>query len=238
MIPWLHPTRHEFPPVETALESPNGLLAAGGDLSPQRIITAYRNGIFPWYNADEPILWWSPNPRCVLFPEEIHISRSLRKKLRRGDFQVSFDQAFAQVIDACAAPRMYAKDTWIGRDIKTAYCSLHHMGVAHSVEVWEGEELVGGLYGLAMGRIFFGESMFSRRRDASKISFAHLVEHLKNWGYDLIDCQVYNDHLASLGAREIPRTEFIRLLSNLLEPERTHEWNATQIYRSEGGEHE
>lgn len=235
MIPWLHPTRHEFPPVNKALESPNGLLAAGGDLSPHRILTAYRNGIFPWYNADEPILWWSPNPRCVLFPDEIHISRSLRKTLRRGQFQVTFDQSFSQVIDACASPRQYSEDTWIGRDIKTAYLSLHHMGVAHSVEVWEQGELVGGLYGLAMGRVFFGESMFSRRTNASKIGFAHLVEHLKNWGYDLIDCQVYNDHLASLGAREIPRDEFILLLSELLEPGTPHEWNATQMNQNEGG---
>ncbi|TCK09383.1 leucyl/phenylalanyl-tRNA--protein transferase [Marinobacterium mangrovicola] len=238
MIPWLHPTRHEFPPVDQALESPNGLLAAGGDLSPHRILNAYRNGIFPWYNADEPILWWSPNPRCVLFPEEIHISRSLRKKIRRGEFKVTFDHSFAQVIDACAAPRQYSEDTWIGRDIKNAYISLHRMGIAHSVEVWESEELVGGLYGLAMGKIFFGESMFSRRTDASKIGFAHLVEHLKNWGYDLIDCQVYNDHLASLGAREIPREEFILLLNKLLEPGTPHEWNATQIYQNKGGEHE
>ncbi|WP_432694965.1 leucyl/phenylalanyl-tRNA--protein transferase [Marinobacterium sp. YM272] len=232
MIPWLHPKRHDFPPVDQALESPDGLLAAGGDLSPGRIIAAYRQGIFPWYNPDEPILWWSPNPRCVLFPQEIHISRSLRKTLRKTAFKITFDQQFDAVINACAAPRSYAKETWISQDMKAAYSALHQLGVAHSVEVWENDTLIGGLYGLAMGRVFFGESMFSRRTDASKIAFANLVEHLVEWGYDLIDCQVYNDHLASLGAREIPRSLFIDLLGKLLVDRPAHEWTATRRFQS------
>lgn len=234
MIPWLHPKRLVFPPVNQALKSPNGLLAAGGDLSPQRIVAAYRNGIFPWYNADEPILWWSPDPRCVLFPNEFHASRSLRKSLRKSRFRVTFDQQFDAVINACAAPRSYADETWISQDMKAAYSALHQMGFAHSVEIWENEELVGGLYGLAMGRVFFGESMFSTRTDASKIAFAHLVDHLTNWGYDLIDCQVYNDHLASLGAREIPRSKFLELLEQLLQHQPAHEWTATPCVQSEG----
>lgn len=234
MIPWLHPSRLEFPPVGTALEEPNGLLAAGGDLRPERIVTAYRRGIFPWFNDDEPILWWSPDPRCVLIPSELHISRSLRKTLRRSDYRVSFDTAFEQVITACASPRSYSQGTWISPAMQHAYTELFHLGYAHSVEVWVDDQLVGGLYGLAMGGIFFGESMFSRRTDASKIAFAHLVEHLKNRGYALIDCQVYNDHLASLGAREIPREEFIGQLNSLLALNPEHEWRAAPCFQSEG----
>ncbi|MBV1786603.1 leucyl/phenylalanyl-tRNA--protein transferase [Marinobacterium sp. D7] len=232
MIPWLHPLRLEFPPVDTALDEPNGLLAAGGDLRPARILAAYRRGIFPWYNDDEPILWWSPEPRCVLPPSQLHISRSLRKTLRKPNYRVSFDTAFQQVIEACAAPRSYSQGTWISPAMQRAYIELHELGYGHSVEVWMDDELVGGLYGLAIGSVFFGESMFSRRTDASKIAFAHLVEHLKNWGYDLIDCQVYNDHLASLGAQEIPRAEFVDLLTKLLERHPEHKWHATPSFQT------
>ena len=226
MIPWLHPLRLEFPPVESALREPDGLLAAGGDLSAERILAAYRQGIFPWFNPDEPILWWSPDPRCVLFPERLHVSRSLRKALRKQAFRVTFDSAFEQVIAACAAPRAYAKGTWISPEMQRAYCRLHWLGHAHSVEVWQGEELVGGLYGLALGGIFFGESMFSNQSNASKIGFVHLVEHLKKWGYALIDCQVYSDHLASLGADEIPRAEFMARLQAGLTLSPVHRWQS------------
>jgi len=233
MIPWLHPVRLEFPPVHTALDEPNGLLAAGGDLRPERILAAYHHGIFPWFNDDEPILWWSPEPRCVLIPSELHISRSLRKVLRKADYRVSFDTAFERVIEACAAPRSYSDSTWISPTMRRAYIELHRLGHGHSVEVWMEGELAGGLYGLAIGGVFFGESMFSRRTNASKIAFAHLVEHLKIWGYALIDCQVYNEHLASLGAREIPRADFIKQLSALLALTPRHEWQATHCFQVE-----
>lgn len=233
MIPWLHPLRLEFPPVENALREPDGLLAAGGDLSAERILAAYRQGIFPWFNPDEPILWWSPDPRCVLFPERLHVSRSLRKALRKQAFRVTFDSAFEQVIAACAAPRAYAKGTWISPEMQRAYCRLHWLGHAHSVEVWQDSELIGGLYGLALGGIFFGESMFSNRPNASKIGFVHLVEHLKKWGYALIDCQVYSDHLASLGADEIPRAEFITRLQAGLTLNPVHRWQPEPLFQPE-----
>ncbi|MFN3919683.1 MAG: leucyl/phenylalanyl-tRNA--protein transferase [Methylohalobius sp.] len=206
---------YSFPPVEEALTEPNGLLAVGGDLSSTRLLAAYRHGIFPWYNRGEPILWWSPDPRLVLFPEKLKISRSLRKALHRGEFKVTFDQAFARVVDACAAPRKREKGTWITPEMKAAYCRLHELGHAHSVESWYHTELVGGLYGVAIGCVFFGESMFHRRTDASKVAFVALVESLKRWQYGLIDCQVRTDHLISLGAEEIPRQRFIRLLDEL-----------------------
>lgn len=224
MIPWLADNSLEFPPLGQALEEPNGLLAAGGDLSSERLLAAYRRGIFPWYNPGEPILWWSPDPRCVLLPESLHLSRSLRKRLRRQDYQVTFDQAFEAVVSACAAPRQKQAGTWISDDILTAYLNLHRQGVAHSIEVWIDDELAGGLYGLAIGAVFFGESMFARRRDASKIGFAWGVSQLKHWGYRLIDCQVYSDHLASLGAVEIPRSEFSRWLVNLCDHALEHDW--------------
>lgn len=211
-IPWLHPHRYEFPPPATALDEPEGLLAAGGDLSPARILAAYQQGIFPWFNPGEPILWWSPNPRTVLYPEQLHISRSLRKILRQGIYRVSLDTAFAQVMEACAQPRPGASGTWISQEIIAAYTQLHHQGVAHSVEVWRGETLVGGLYGIALGRMFFGESMFSRADNASKVGFAHLVRQLQLWNFPLIDCQVANEHLFSLGAVEISREAFQQML--------------------------
>jgi len=223
MIPWLAANNTRFPPVEHALDDPNGLLAAGGDLSPDRLLAAYRQGIFPWFNPGEPILWWSPDPRCILFPEDLHLSRSLRKRLRRQDYQVTFDQAFDEVIQACADIRSEKGGTWISQPMQIAYNELHRRGVAHSVEVWIEGELAGGLYGLAMGRMFFGESMFSRQRDASKIAFSHLAVQLQGWGFNLIDCQVYNPHLASLGATVIPRKAFSRLLhGNTDQPDQTH----------------
>lgn len=222
---WLDPKSNEFPPVSEALKDPNGLLAAGGDLSSARLLCAYRNGIFPWFDDNQPILWWSPNPRCVLFPERLHISRSLKKALKKQDYSVSFDRCFEAVIDACSAPRAACMETWITSDMKQAYLDLHHQGAAHSVEVWRGGNLIGGLYGLAMGRLFFGESMFSRERDASKIAFVHLVEQLRHWGYALIDCQVYSPHLATLGASKIPRSEFLRILNREVAADVEHTWH-------------
>ncbi|MBU0498931.1 MAG: leucyl/phenylalanyl-tRNA--protein transferase [Gammaproteobacteria bacterium] len=203
-----------FPDPDEAELYPNGLLAVGGDLRPERLLSAYRRGIFPWYNADQPILWWSPDPRSVLFPERLHISRSLARRLRRCGFEILFDQDFEAVMDACAAPRDHQPGTWITTDMRRAYIELHHLGHAHSVEVRGGGELLGGLYGVSLGRVFFGESMFSRVDDASKIALTGLVHHLREWGYRFIDCQVRTDHLVSLGAEEIPRMEFNRLLDH------------------------
>lgn len=212
MIPWLQAS-DPFPPVEAALRAPNGLLAAGADLTPQRLLDAYARGIFPWFNPGEPILWWSPDPRMVLFPHEFRLSRSLRKRLRRHDYEIRFDTAFREVMLGCAAPRPGQQGTWITPQMIEAYTLLHTLGYAHSVETWMQGRLVGGLYGVAIGRVFYGESMFSRVSDASKIAFAHLVAQLFEWGYGLIDCQMSTRHLASLGAREIPRSEFIALLA-------------------------
>jgi leucyl/phenylalanyl-tRNA--protein transferase len=224
MIPWLADDSLAFPPLNQSLTEPNGLLAAGGDLSRERLLSAYRRGIFPWYNPGEPILWWSPDPRCVVLPDSVHLSRSLRKRLRREDYRVTLDQAFTAVVDACAAPRRDHQGTWISADIAAAYHNLHRHGIAHSVEVWCGDELIGGLYGLAIGSVFFGESMFSRQRDASKIGFAWCAAQLQRWGYQLIDCQVYNDHLASLGAIEIPRSDFAARLNTLCDRRLDHPW--------------
>ena len=199
-----------------ALRSPNGLLAAGGDLSSARLLEAYRHGIFPWFSEGEPILWWSPDPRMVLFPDEFKISHSLRKTLRNGRYEVRIDSAFEQVMRACAAPREGANGTWIHEEMIAAYCELHRLGYAHSVETWMDGELVGGLYGMALGRMFYGESMFSRRTDASKIALAHLAAQLEKWNFGMIDCQMNTPHLASLGAREIPRKEFIARLQDLI----------------------
>lgn len=211
---WLDPDTLEFPDPSFALEDPEGLVAVGGDLSPERILAAYRRGIFPWFNPGDPILWWSPDPRTVIFPNKFHPSKSLRKTLRQAIYRVTFDNCFEKVMRACAAPRSYADGTWISDDIIKGYCALHDRGFAHSVEVWRGTELVGGLYGIALGRVFFGESMFSKADNASKVGFAHLVRQLYLWNFQLIDCQVANDHLFSLGAIEIPREEFQQLLVN------------------------
>lgn len=226
MLTWLQRDSLDFPPLNKALREPNGLLAAGGDLRPERLIQAYRHGCFPWFQDGQPILWWSPDPRTVLLPDELHVSRSLAKVLRQGRYQVSFDQAFAEVIRACAAPRSYAAETWITSPMQDAYLELHRSGIAHSVEVWRDGELVGGLYGLAMGQLFFGESMFSRADNASKVGFATLVERLKVWGFVLIDCQMPTEHLLSLGARTISRDEFARYLSRHLDQPNRAEWVA------------
>ena len=216
MIPLLH-EHTPFPPLEQALRQPNGLLAAGGGLTPQRLLDAYRHGIFPWFGEGDPILWWSPDPRMVLFPVEFRISRTLRKTLAREIFEVRTDTVFGQVMRACAnAPREGQNGTWIGEEMIAAYTALHRMGHAHSVEAWQNGELVGGLYGLAIGRMFYGESMFSRRSDASKAALAHLIRQLERWGFGMIDCQMNTPHLASLGAREIPRKEFVNSLRELV----------------------
>ncbi|WFP50526.1 leucyl/phenylalanyl-tRNA--protein transferase [Methylomonas sp. EFPC3] len=204
-----------FPPLDKALKEPNGLLAFGGCLSPKRIVNAYRHGAFPWFNPGEPILWWSPDPRLVLFPEHLQVSRSLTKTLRKGRFEIRYDTAFKEVIAACAAPRSDSGGTWITEDMCRAYLTLHHLGIAHSCEAWLDGKLAGGLYGLAIGQVFFGESMFHRETDASKVAFVNLVERLSGWGYRLIDCQVRSEHLLSLGAEEIPRQRFAELLEQL-----------------------
>ena len=211
MIQLIHPFDDDtaFSDTEQAALDPNGLLAIGGQLSAKRLLMAYESGIFPWYNSDdEPILWWSPDPRLVLFPASIKISRSLRKTLKKTAFTITFDQAFEQVIDGCAAPRSDGEGTWITSSMRSAYLNLHQQGYAHSVECWSEQTLVGGLYGMAMGKVFFGESMFHQQPDASKIALVHLAEFLKSEQYVMIDCQVKTDHLISLGAEEIPRIAF------------------------------
>ncbi len=224
MIPWLT-TQDPFPPLASALCEPNGLLAAGADLSPQRLVAAYRRGIFPWFNPGEPILWWSPDPRMVLFPAELKVSRSLQKTLRRHAYGIRVDQAFREVMQGCAEPRDGHKGTWISPQMIAAYSELHRQGYAHSVETWIDGKLLGGLYGIALGRMFYGESMFSRERDASKIAFVHLVRQLARWGFGMIDCQMKTAHLASLGAREIARTEFGATLAELVNfPAMTGPW--------------
>lgn len=226
MLTWLQRDSLDFPPLNKALREPNGLLAAGGDLRPERLIQAYRHGCFPWFQDGQPILWWSPDPRTVLLPDQLHVSRSLGKVLRQGRYRVTFDQAFADVIRACAAPRSYAAETWITSPMQDAYLELHRRGIAHSVEVWRDNELIGGLYGLAMGQLFFGESMFSRADNASKVGFVTLVEHLKNWGFVLIDCQMPTEHLLSLGAQTISRREFAGYLSAHLDQSSLADWVA------------
>jgi len=221
MIPWL-PHEPVFPPIESALaepDGPNGLLAAGGDLSPQRLLAAYRQGIFPWFSAGDPILWWSPDPRMVLIPNELTIRNSLAKVLRNRPYEIRIDTAFAEVMTACAAPRNGQSGTWIVTEIQAAYFRLHQLGYAHSIETWIDGKLVGGLYGVAIGRAFFGESMFSRHKDASKIALAHLCALLQLKGFGIIDCQMETSHLASLGARPIPRSEFTARLAELVPAE-------------------
>lgn len=207
-----------FPDIEQALQEPDGLLAFGGDLTPERLLLAYRTGIFPWYNEGEPILWWSPDPRAVLFPKALHISRSLAKSLRNKNFKVSVNQAFNEVILACAEPRATQSSTqsgtWINSAMINAYQQLHHQGHAHSIEVWQQDKLVGGLYGIHIGQVFFGESMFSRQSDASKIALTYLVNDFHQGTLMMIDCQIGSDHLYRLGARNIPRQQFSQLLIN------------------------
>jgi leucyl/phenylalanyl-tRNA--protein transferase len=203
-----------FPDVSEAEKDPDGLLAVGGDLTPQRLIQAYQLGIFPWFSEGEPILWWSPDPRTVLYPKKIKISRSLRKAIRKKTFNITFDHDFDGVIHSCAAPREDSPGTWLVPEMIEAYRLQHQLGLAHSIEVWEDSELVGGLYGMAIGRVFFGESMFSRARDSSKIALVYLSKQLQAWEFEMIDCQVYTRHLASLGAEQIPRKQFCRDLQS------------------------
>ena len=205
-----------FPPVETALAEPNGLLAMGGDLSVERLLAAYRHGIFPWFNPGEPILWWSPDPRMVLVPGEIRVTRSLAKRMRNAGFEVRLDTAFVEVMRACAAPREGAGGTWISPAMVAAYTRLFDAGYAHSVETWHAGRLVGGLYGVAIGRMFYGESMFSREPDASKVALVRLARQLQQWNFGLIDCQMETPHLASLGAHTMPRAEFTARLAELV----------------------
>lgn len=224
MIPWLVADA-PFPPPEHALADPNGLLCAGGDLSPQRLLAAYRQGIFPWYSAGQPIFWWSPDPRMVLFPAEFRISRSLGKTLRAGRYELRLDSDFPAVIEACAHTwRPGQPGTWITPEMRRAYTRLFELGWAHSVETWVNGELAGGLYGLAIGRMFYGESMFARRTDASKIAAAHLARFLEGRGFGMIDCQMRTDHLASLGAREIPRGAFAARLAALIADAEPARW--------------
>jgi leucyl/phenylalanyl-tRNA--protein transferase len=214
----LHPDDETtpFPPASLAMREPNGLLAIGGSLTPARLKQAYRSGIFPWFSQGQEILWWSPDPRAVLFPEKIRISRSLRKSLRNNDLEVVFDRAFVDVMRACAAPRAGQPGTWITEDMIEAYATLHALGIAHSIEVYQAGRLVGGLYGVAMGTMFFGESMFSRQRDASKIALVWLSAQLRQWGYRAIDCQLPSAHLLGLGAQIMPRRDFLTLLNAAL----------------------
>jgi leucyl/phenylalanyl-tRNA--protein transferase len=224
MIRWLHPDE-PFPSVTAALADPNGLLAAGGELSSTRLIDAYRHGIFPWFNPGQPILWWSPDPRMVLFPSELKISRSLVKVLRNRDYQVRADTGFRAVMQACAEPRPEQDGTWISDEMIAAYCALHEQGFAHSVETWIDGELAGGLYGVALGRMFYGESMFTRAADASKIALVHLARQLARWQFGMIDCQMYTPHLASLGARAISRADFVHKLAQLVNyPDASGRW--------------
>lgn len=217
-----------FPPVEQALRDPDGLLAAGGDLSPERLKAAYRRGIFPWYSRGQPILWWSPDPRAVLAPSELKVSRSLRKSIRNAGFEVRFDTAFAQVIANCGDPKLRNQGTWIVPEMRAAYTNLHRLGLAHSVETWRDGELVGGLYGVALGRIFYGESMFSRATDASKVALHGLCDELIHRRFELIDCQMATAHLQSLGAKLVSRAEFTALLSaNAQPPDPAGSWTAS-----------
>jgi leucyl/phenylalanyl-tRNA---protein transferase len=215
MIPWLD-LRDPFPPVERALREPNGLLAAGGDLSPERLVDAYMRGIFPWFGEDDPLLWWSPDPRMVLFVGELHVARSLRRVIKSGQMTVTFDRAFSQVMAGCAEPRDDGPGTWITDEMLEAYSVLAKRGLAHSVETWSDGRLAGGLYGVAIGRMFYGESMFSRQSDASKIALVALTRQLERWGFAMIDCQMSTPHLASLGARDVPRAEFLERIRALV----------------------
>ena len=213
-LTWLDPhnDNQPFPHPDRALTEPDGLLAAGGNLTPRRLLRAYRMGIFPWYSADQPILWWSPDPRLVLLPECLKVSRSLRKTLRKGLLAITADTAFEQVVAACAGPRQGEPGTWITSEMFRAYCRLHRLGHAHSIETWQQGELVGGLYGVALGQVFYGESMFSWISDASKIALVALAAQLQRWEFAVIDCQVTTAHLLSMGAVDIPRSSFLQLL--------------------------
>ena len=224
------PRTYTFPPLEAA--SPEGLLAVGGDLNPDRLLSAYRQGVFPWFSDGQPILWWSPDPRAILYPADLHISRSLRKSLRTQGFEVTADRAFDDVIQRCAESRNAREGTWITSGMQEAYCTLHRMGYAHSVETWQNGQLVGGLYGLAIGKAFFGESMFSQITDASKTALVALSVSLSAGGYHFIDCQVVSEHLNSLGAKAVPRYRFSSELKQAVEtPVNETPWNWTTAAR-------
>lgn len=228
-LTWLDPAGDPtaFPNLESAQEDPPGLIAAGGDLSPQRLEAAYRRGIFPWYSDGQPILWWSPDPRMLLFPSEFHRSRSLAKRERHGGFELRFDSDFDAVVGACAAPRRCeGGGTWITDEMRAAYLELHRRGLAHSVEIWRRDQLVGGLYGVQLGACFFGESMFSRETDASKLALSALVRRCLATGIALVDCQMETGHLASLGARPVARAEFRSLLAEHCDPAIPPRWTS------------
>lgn len=220
MISWLRADDPPgaFPPVTRALEEPNGLLCAGGDLSPERLLAGYRRGIFPWYAPGQPILWWSPDPRAVLWPRDFHVSRSLARTIRNRGYELRVDTDFAAVVDRCGDHELRPEGTWITPAMRDAYVRLHELGHAHAVETWLGEQLVGGIYGVAVGRVFFGESMFSLARDASKVAMARLVRELEVRGFELLDCQMPSPHLASLGVLSIPRRRFVALLQQWADP--------------------
>ena len=229
-LPWLSSPQASFPDISLALADPNGLLAAGGGLSPNRLLEAYSRGIFPWFEEGQPVLWWSPDPRMVLFPEDLRVSKSLRKTLNKSLYTVTLDEAFAEVIDCCAQPRGDSPGTWITDEMQTAYTQLFEAGHAHSVEVWREGDLVGGLYGVALGQLFFGESMFSFESNASKIALVKLAKQLQEWNYKLIDCQVSSEHLESLGAIEISREQFRLQLHELLPfPGKAAPWNIDTV---------
>jgi leucyl/phenylalanyl-tRNA---protein transferase len=226
---WLRAQRFadRLPPPHEALREPEGLLAVGGDLAPDTLIGAYRAGCFPWYGPQDPILWWCPDPRAVIHPGQVHVSRSLQRRVRAGTFRVSFDRAFEAVIAGCAGPRRGAAGTWLTARMRSAYRALAGLGYAHSIEVWADDELVGGLYGLALGRVFFGESMFSRRTDASKVALVALCRRLERRGFALLDCQVASEHLRRMGAVDMPRAEFLRWLAvHAGPPDPTGPWHA------------
>ena len=230
-IPWLEGSSTNFPHPSSALTDPDGLLAAGGNLSPEQLLHAYRHGIFPWFDDTQPILWWSPNPRLVIKPADLHLSKSLRKVIRRDTFTVTSDRCFNDVMLACAEPRDQQDGTWITEEMLEAYNHLHELGHAHSIEVWEGDALAGGLYGIAIGQVFFGESMFSRASNASKVGFTALLLSLREANFQLVDCQVQTDHLQSLGASEVEREHFLQMLVDFTEPPSKATWPATSSWR-------
>jgi leucyl/phenylalanyl-tRNA--protein transferase len=226
-ITWLDPSSSDapFPDVSNALTDPEGLLAAGGDLSLTRLLNAYQNGIFPWYEDGQPILWWSPNPRGILFTKNFKISTSLRRALRKHNWTVTFDGDFRKTVMACAAPRSYARGTWITNEMLEAYCDLHQAGHAHSIELWDNQErLIGGIYGVLIGKMFYGESMFSFATNASKVALTYLAMHMHSWGFPLLDCQLPSKHLTSLGAESLSREEYIKIMSPLCTQQTNINW--------------
>jgi len=232
-LPWLADDRLDFPLPEQALAEPDGLLCAGGDLRPERLERAYRQGIFPWYEAGSPILWWCPDPRTILRPSQFHVSRSLRRRINRSDYRITLNQAFDAVVSGCAAPRAYATGTWITAEMHAAYAALHERGLAHSLEVWmdegEGPLLAGGIYGVALGRCFFGESMFSGRSNGSKLALYHLMQFMQSHDMPLLDCQLSNPHLQRLGATRMRRAAFLAEIGPLCD-QGGPDWEPRQLY--------